>query len=44
MNRSRVAPLKKVTVPRMEISAALVAVRVTQKVSEELNLDVEHFF
>jgi hypothetical protein len=43
-SRSRVAPLKKTTIPRMELTAATVAVRMSLMISRELDLDVTQFF
>ncbi|XP_036340597.1 uncharacterized protein LOC118749948 [Rhagoletis pomonella] len=38
MSKTRVAPLKKVTVPRLELCAALLAARLMNKVRDTLNL------
>ena len=35
--RSRVAPLKKVTMPRMELTAATMAVRINKMLEDELD-------
>lgn len=39
MGKSRVSPLKPVTIPRLEISAALVSVKVSSMLHDELNYD-----
>lgn len=44
MGKSRVAPLKKITIPRMELTAATVAVRVNKMLQRELNLQCESCF
>ncbi|XP_069993531.1 uncharacterized protein [Penaeus vannamei] len=41
MGRSRVAPLKRMTIPRLELTAATVAARMDQKLRSELNLRLE---
>ena len=38
MGKSRVAPLKQVTIPRMELTAAVVAVKIDQMLTEELQV------
>tara|TARA_B110000881_G_scaffold142907_1_gene126249 strand:- start:157 stop:5301 length:5145 start_codon:yes stop_codon:yes gene_type:complete len=43
--KSRVAPIKKITIPRMELTAATVAVRIDTMLRSELQLsEVESFF
>ncbi|XP_061793005.1 uncharacterized protein [Nerophis lumbriciformis] len=42
--KSRVAPIKVTTVPRLEQSAAVVAVRTSDMLNAELELNVEEFF
>ncbi|XP_038074806.1 uncharacterized protein LOC119742710 [Patiria miniata] len=44
MGKSRVAPLKPVTIPRLELTAAVVSVRVSSFLKKELNLNYEEFF
>ena len=44
MSKSRVAPIKKISIPRMELTAACVAVRVDQMIKRELELPVEETF
>ena len=45
MGKSRVAPTKITTVPRLELSAAVVAVRTSDLLRKELNMeDVQEFF
>ena len=44
LSRSRVAPFKKMTIPRMELTAAVVAARMSIKISQELKLQVPQFF
>ncbi|XP_076848178.1 uncharacterized protein LOC143493558 [Brachyhypopomus gauderio] len=41
MSKSRVAPLKKVTVPRMELTAAVIAVKVDKLLRREMETTVE---
>jgi len=38
MGKSRVAPLKQITIPRMELTAAMVAVKIDRMLKEELEV------
>ncbi|XP_067945389.1 uncharacterized protein [Watersipora subatra] len=42
--KSRVAPLKPVTIPRLELQAAVIAVRISKLVSRELKLSFEEMY
>ncbi|XP_078698382.1 uncharacterized protein LOC144925949 [Branchiostoma floridae x Branchiostoma belcheri] len=42
--KSRVAPLKKFTIPRMELNAAVVAVRVDQMIKRELDVKIDETY
>ncbi|XP_039550287.1 uncharacterized protein LOC120495005 [Pimephales promelas] len=42
LGKARVAPLKKVTIPRMELTAAVLAVRVDRMLKTELQLELEN--
>ena len=45
MGKSRVTPLKHVSIPRLELTAAVTSVRVGSMLSKELNYkDVQHFY
>ncbi|XP_022794387.1 uncharacterized protein LOC111333131 [Stylophora pistillata] len=46
MGKSRVAPLKPVTIPRLELTAAVCSVRISQQLRQELELtiDQEYFW
>jgi hypothetical protein len=44
LSRSRVTPLKKVTIPRLELTAATLAVRISQMITRELDINVQHIF
>ena len=41
MGKARVAPLKQMTTPRMELTAAVVAVRIDRMLSEEMHMKLE---
>lgn len=41
MGKSRVTPLKKITIPRLELTAATLAVRVDHMLKSELQLDLQ---
>ncbi|XP_052472158.1 uncharacterized protein LOC128028879 [Carassius gibelio] len=42
LGKARVAPLKKVTIPRMELTAAVLAVRIDRMLKTELQLELEN--
>ena len=43
--KSRVTPLKPVTIPRLELQAAVISVKISQQIRQELSLDdVQEFF
>ncbi len=44
MGKSRVAPLRSVTIPRLELNAAVVSVRVSSLLRKELNFDCDEEF
>ena len=39
--KSRVAPLKQITIPRIELQGATVAVKLSQKLQQELKMDID---
>jgi hypothetical protein len=41
MGKARVAPLKTVTVPRLELTAATLAVKVDKQIREELDIPID---
>jgi len=40
IGKARVTPLKKITVPRLELTAAVVSVRVSEQLMKELDVDI----
>ena len=44
MSKARVAPLKVVTIPRLELNAAVLAVRMSKVIIKEMNLDFEDIY
>ncbi|GFS10838.1 Pao retrotransposon peptidase domain-containing protein [Elysia marginata] len=45
MAKSRVTPLRPVTIPRLELQAAVLSVKVAEYLQEELNFEeIQHFF
>ena len=44
MSKSRVVPLKRITIPRLELSAATVSVRLDKMIKQELELAVDRSF
>ena len=44
MSKARVIPLKRITIPRLELSAATVSVRVDKMIKRKLKLAVDRSF
>ncbi|XP_070549169.1 uncharacterized protein [Ptychodera flava] len=44
MGKSRVSPLKKTTIPRMELTAAALAVRINRRLQQELDYPIDETF
>ena len=44
MSKARVVPLKKITIPRLELSTATVSVRLDKMITRELKLAVDRSF
>ena len=44
MGKSRVCPLKFVSMPRMELAAAILSVKIASLINKELEMDVRHYF
>ena len=44
MSKSRVSPLKQISIPRMELTAATVAVKVNHMIQKELDIPIEETF
>ena len=44
MSKSRVSPLKQITIPRMELTAASVAVKVNHLIQKELDIPIQEIF
>ncbi|RUA05619.1 MAG: hypothetical protein DSY43_04230, partial [Gammaproteobacteria bacterium] len=44
MRKSRLAPMKAVTIPRLELSAAVVATRLGNMINQELDIDIDETF
>lgn len=44
MGKSRVAPLKPVTVPRLELTAAVCSVRISQQIQKELEYNIDEVY
>ena len=42
--RSRVAPLKAISIPRMELMAAWLSVKISRRIKEALDIDVKIYF
>ena len=44
MSKTRLAPIKTLTVPRLELQAAVTAVRLKSKILEEIDLQVDQTY
>ena len=44
MSKSRVSPIKVMTIPRLELTAAVLSAEVSQLLDKELQYDLQHFF
>ena len=44
MSKTRLAPLKTLTIPRLELQAAVIAVRLKPKILEEIDFEVDDMY